>query len=58
MAFKLNRPGQFGFLHALIDYRVGGKRHRIRLDDGFVVCGGPDYPGNCDSEAFRKLHDD
>ena len=53
MAFRLNRPGQFGFNHALIDYRIGGKRHRIRVADGFVVCGGPDYPGNCNTEAFR-----
>jgi hypothetical protein len=53
MAFRLNRPGQFGFNHALVDYRIGGKRHRIRVDDGFVLCGGPDYPQNCNTEAFR-----
>jgi hypothetical protein len=54
MAFKLNRPGQFGFHHALVDYRIGDKRHRIRVNDGFVLCGGPDYP-RCDTEAFREL---
>lgn len=57
MGFKLDKPGQFGFHHALIDYRIGGKRHRIRVNDGFLICGGPDYP-RCDSEAFRKLRDD
>lgn len=54
MAFRLNRPGQFGFRHALIDYRIGGKEHRIRVADGFVICGGPNYPANCDHEAFRR----
>jgi hypothetical protein len=53
MGFRLNRPGQFGFNHALVDYRIGGKRHRIRVDDGFVLCGGPDYPQNCNAEVFR-----
>ena len=57
MAFRLNRPGQFGFNHVLVDYKVGGKRHRVRLNDGFIVCGGPDYP-RCDVEAFRKSNDD
>jgi hypothetical protein len=54
MAFKLNQPGQFGFQHALIDYRIGDKRHRLRVSDGFVICGGPDYPANCDIDAFRR----
>lgn len=53
MAFRLNQPGQFGFHHALIDYRIGDKRHRIRVSDGFVICGGPDYPANCDLDAFK-----
>lgn len=58
MGFKLNRPGQFGFHHALIDYRVGGKRHRIRVDDGFVICGpGQNFPRNCDLESFGELDD-
>lgn len=57
MAFRLNRPGQFGFNHALVDYRIGGKRHRIRVDDGFVLCGGPDYPDNCNAEAFAEQGD-
>jgi hypothetical protein len=54
MAFRLNRPGQFGFNHALVDYRIGGKRHRVRVDDGFVLCGGPDYPQNCNTQAFAE----
>ena len=57
MAFKLNRPGQFGFQHAVIDYRIGGKRHRIRANDGFVICGGPEYP-RCDLDAFREREGD
>lgn len=57
LGFKLNRPGQFGFHHALIDYRIGGKRHRIRVNDGFFICGGPEYP-RCDREAYRKLEND
>ncbi|MGH8992543.1 MAG: hypothetical protein ACRDZ7_13635 [Acidimicrobiia bacterium] len=57
MAFRLNRPGQFGFNHTLVDYRIGGKRHRIRVADGFVICGGPDYPTNCNTEAFAVRGD-
>lgn len=57
MGFRLNKPGQFGFHHALVDYRIGGKKHRIRMNDGFVVCGGPEYP-SCDLEAFRNLEED
>ena len=57
MGFRLNQPGQFGFHHALIDYRIGDKRHRIRVSDGFVICGGPDYPANCNLDAFRKPKD-
>jgi hypothetical protein len=55
MAFKLNRPGQFGFKHAIIDYRIGGKRHRIRLSDGFVLCGPDKDYQNCDLDKFREL---
>jgi hypothetical protein len=56
MAFKLNRPGQFGFHHAFVDYRIGDKRHRVRVDDGFVICGpAENYPRGCDHEAFAKL---
>lgn len=57
MALRLNQPGQFGFHHALIDYRIGDKRHRVRARDGFVICGGPDYPANCDLEAFPAPED-
>jgi hypothetical protein len=56
MAFKLNKPGQFGFHQAIVDYRIGDKRHRIRAEDGFVICGGPEYP-RCDLDAFRKGQD-
>lgn len=56
MGFRLNKPGQFGFHHALVDYRIGEKRHRIRVNDGFVICGGPDYP-RCDLDAFPGPED-
>lgn len=55
MAFKLNRPGRFGFHHALVDYRIGDDRHRIRVDDGFVMCGPRrDYPQGCDIRTFTE----
>ncbi len=57
MAFRLNQPGQFGFQHAVIDYRIGDKPHRIKVSDGFVICGGPDYPGNCIIDAFQGQED-
>jgi hypothetical protein len=58
MAFKLNRPGRFGFHHALIDYRIGDKRHRIRVDDGFVICGPrPEYQSGCDIRTFSEQED-
>lgn len=57
MGFRLDRPGQFGFHHALIDYRIGNKRHRVRASDGFFICGGPEYP-RCDREAYRKEEND
>jgi hypothetical protein len=50
MAFKLNRPGQFGFKYALVDYRIGEKRHRIRLEDGFVLCGPDRDYQNCNPD--------
>jgi hypothetical protein len=57
MAFKLNRPGQFGFRHAVVDYRIGGKRHRVRLDDAFVLCG-PDHEyQSCDLDKFSEPAD-
>jgi hypothetical protein len=57
MAFKLNQPGQFGFRHAVIDYRIGSKRHRVRLADGFVLCGPDRDYQNCDLNAFaEKTH--
>lgn len=52
MAFKLNRPGQFGFHHVVVDYRIDGKKHRVRLNDGFVLCGpAKDFP-RCDLDSF------
>ena len=57
MGFRLNQPGQFGFHHALIDYRIGGKRHRVRVSDGFFICGGPDYPANCNLAAVPAPED-
>lgn len=48
MAFKVTRPGRFGFHHALVDYRIGGKRHRIRAADGFFICAPSQvFPGGC-----------
>lgn len=57
MGFRLDRPGQFGFHHALIDYRIGNKRHRVRASDGFFICGGPEYP-SCDRQAYQKREND
>jgi hypothetical protein len=57
MAFRLNQPGQFGFRKADVDYRIGGKRHRVRLEDGFVLCGPDRDYQNCDLDAFAdKKH--
>jgi hypothetical protein len=49
--FKVNQPGQYGFRHVVVDYSVGGKHHRVRLDDGFVVCAPvKDFPSGCSSD--------
>lgn len=56
MGLRVNVPGEFGFRHVVVDYRIGGERHRIRVEDGFVMCGGPDYP-RCDLDAFSKPED-
>jgi hypothetical protein len=45
---KVTQPGKYGFRHVVVDYRVGGKRHRVRLDDGFVACAPVrDFPSGC-----------
>jgi hypothetical protein len=50
---QLNQPGMFGFEHVDVDYRVGKKRHRVRLEDGFLACAPPSaYPEGCDHEAL------
>jgi hypothetical protein len=52
---QLNQAGTFGFEHVDVDYRVGHKRHRVRLEDGFVACAPPaSYPDGCDREAFFR----
>ena len=57
MAFKLNQPGQYGFRHAVIDYRIGDERHRVRLSDAFVLCGPDKDYQNCDLEKFTESED-
>lgn len=54
MGFKLIRPGQFGFHHVVIDYRVADKRHRVRVNDGFFLCGPLRDYQNCDTESVAE----
>lgn len=50
MGLKVNRPGEFGFRHAIVDYRIGGKRHRVTLNDGWIGCAPlAAYPHGCPS---------
>ncbi len=53
MGLKVNHPGEFGFRHVVVDYRVGGKQHRVRLSDSFIACApARDYPPGCHLETF------
>lgn len=58
MGLKVNRPGEFGFRHVIVDYRIGGKQHRVRLNDGFVACAPPrEYPPGCHVDTFFDSKD-
>jgi hypothetical protein len=49
---KVTRPGKFLMQHVVVDYRIDGKRHRVRLDDGFVACApARDFAQGCTSDA-------
>jgi hypothetical protein len=58
MGLRVNRPGEFGFRHAIVDYRIGGKRHRVKLNDGWVGCAPRATYEHCRSdEAFFEPED-
>jgi hypothetical protein len=53
MGLRVNRPGEFGFRHVVVDYRIGGKQHRVRLNDSFIACApARDYPPGCHFQTF------
>lgn len=53
MGLRVNRPGEFGFRHVIVDYRIGGKRHSVRLNDGFIACAPPQaFPPGCHLDTF------
>jgi hypothetical protein len=58
MGLRVNRPGEFGFRHAIVDYRIGGKRHRVKLNDGWIGCAPRATYQHCRSdEAFFEPED-
>lgn len=53
MGLRVNRSGEFGFRHVIVDYRIGGEQHRVRLNDGFIACApARDYPPGCHLGTF------
>lgn len=53
MGLRVNHPGEFGFRHVVVDYRIGGKQHRVRLNDSFIACApARDYPPGCHYQTF------
>jgi hypothetical protein len=53
MGLRVNHPGEFGFRHVVVDYRIGGKQHRVRLSDSFIACApARDYPPGCHLDTF------
>jgi hypothetical protein len=52
---RVQTPGEFGFRKVLVDYRVGKRRHTVRLEDGFMACAPHSaYPGGCDHEKYFR----
>jgi hypothetical protein len=52
MGLRVNVPGEFGFRHVIVEYRIRGERHRVRLNDGFIACAPvKDYP-HCNTATF------
>ena len=53
MGLRVNAQGQFGFRHAVVDYRIGGRRHSVRVNDGFIACAPVDaFPPGCHLTTF------
>jgi hypothetical protein len=53
-ALRIDRAGSFGFREVHVDYRVGGDRHTVHLEDGFVGCAPRSmFPDGC-GPAMRK----
>jgi hypothetical protein len=52
MGLRVNKPGEFGFRHVVVEYRTSGKSHRVRLNDGFIACAPiQDFP-HCHYDTF------
>jgi hypothetical protein len=50
---RVNEPGEFGFQRVLVDYRIGERRHTVRLEDGFLACAPlAVFPDGCSHEGF------
>lgn len=53
MGLRMDHPGEFGFRHVVVDYRIGGRQHRVRLNDSFIACApARDYPPGCHFQTF------
>ena len=53
VGLRVNVQGEFGFRHAVIDYRIGGRRHSVRVNDGFIACAPVDaFPPGCHLTTF------
>ena len=53
MGLRVNVQGEFGFRHTVLDYRIGGRLHSVRLNDGFITCAPVDaFPPGCHLATF------
>jgi hypothetical protein len=52
MGLRANGPGEFGFRHVIVEYRIGGERHRVRLNDGFIACAPVQAYPHCNIDTF------
>ncbi|MGH8990410.1 MAG: hypothetical protein ACRDZ7_02655 [Acidimicrobiia bacterium] len=51
--FRVTQPGEFGFQRVEVDYRIGDRRHTVRLEDGFLACAPiADFPDGCRHDEF------
>ena len=52
MGLRVNVPGEFGFRHVIVEYRIRGERHGVRLNDGFIACAPVQDYSHCNIDTF------